>query len=493
MSNRRERRNADPEVRIKREQFLKSNPGGGYGIGASNAVSAGGQSPAVNPFYQPKNVGVDIFSQFFPPSYFVEWDISLHRKACDQAMLMGYMSLYATLTTWTFQSSPFVRSLFRKYETVITKNPIYLVDKKKNKIEDWSEEITNKPWFTSLCKEILLSKFWGCTGLNFNPITETCYKYPMQQLDPINRDLRSSTYNFTNVSHFADNNNLLFIQPSTTQEEFLGYMQTITRDYIAINVNYQNWLQGGTRLAFPILTVGYPHNDGAIATDEAGNILYDTNGNALKLNPFKREAEDIAANIDPSRGVTYPYTLAEDGKTMIKSIDIDFKTPSSGRAYTVFPDFNNQKKNELREWLLGSDIMGHNPDKGGTRSLGEVHLLSWEDIQSECIEFVLHVLNDDNDFLKKIKSFYKNFPDNATFEINRVREMEIKDVEAYSNILTQNGKQFTDEFFIAQGIAKEFFDDVPAPVMKAPMIPEKGDKFAANPKLLEAIKKKEHF
>ena len=487
--NRRERRALNPEIRTKRELF-KANIGSGYGIGNPNGKSAGGQLPTVNPFYQPKNTGIDIFSQFFPPSYFVEWDFTLHRKATDQAMLMGYMSLYATLVVWTYQNSAFVRSLFRKYETIITKNPIYLVDKKGNKLEDWSLEITNKPWFVSLCKEILLSRFWGPTGLNFNPLTATLYKYPMQQLDPINRMLRSSTYNFTDGTIFADNVNLLYVQPSTSQEEFLGYMQTISRDFIAMNLNNNNWLQGGTRLAFPILAIGYPQGDGAQMTDEGGNIITDQNGNPIKDNPFKHEAEHLAANIDPSRAFTYPYALDEKGN-MIKSIDVDFKTPNGGRAYTVFHDFNDDKRNEIREWILGSDIIGHNPNKGGTRSLGQVHLLSWEDIQSECLESVLNVLNDDTDFYKKIKSFYKNWPKESKFEINRVREMQISDVEAYSNILVQNGRRFTDEFFVAQGIQKEFFEDAPEPDLgaNAKLIPEKKD-MSAKPSLIEALKKK---
>ena len=487
--NRKERRALNPEIRTKRELF-KANIGSGYGIGNPKAISAGGQIPSVNPFYQPKQVGIDIYSQFFPPSYFVEWDFTLHRKATDQAMLMGYMSMYATLVTWTYQNSAFVRGLMRKYETIITKNPIYIVDKNGNKLDDWSMEITQTTWFVSLCKEILLSRFWGPTGLNFNPLTKTLYKYPQQQLDPINRMLRSSTYNFTDGTNFADNVNLLYVQPSSTQEEFLGYMQTISRDFIAMNLNNNNWLQGGTRLAFPILAIGYPQNDGAIMTDEGGNIILDTNGNPIKANPFKREAEQLAMNIDPSKAFTYPYTLDEKGQ-MIKSIDVDFKTPGGGRAYTVFHDFNEDRRNEIREWILGSDIIGHNPTKGGTRSLGQVHLLSWEDIQSECLEFVLNVLNDENDFYKKLKSFYKNFPEGSRLEINRVREMQIADVEAYSNILVQNGRRFTDEFFVSQGLNKEFFEDTPMTDQgaNAKLIPEKNNN-SSKPSLLEALKKK---
>ena len=492
--SRRQRRANDPEIRAKAEK-LKSGIGqpGGYGIGQSNAKQAGGSLPAVNPFFQPKQVGIDLYSQFFPPSYFVEWDFTLHRKACDQAMLMGYMSLYATLVTWTYQNSAFVRGVMRKYETVITKNPIYLVDKKGNKLDDWSLEITNKSWFVSLCKEILLSRFWGPTGLNFNPIQGTLYKYPMQQIDPINKMLRSSTYNFTDGTFFNDNINLLFVQPSTSQEEFLGFMQTISRNFIALNLNNNNWLQAGTRLSFPILTIGYPQNDGVQIRDEIGNLIYDSNGNPVKANPFKEEAEHLAANIDPSRAFTYPFTTDEKGN-IIKSIDVDFKTPNGGRAYTVFHDFNDDQRNEMREWLLGSDIIGHNPTKGGTRSLGQVHLLSWEDIQSECLEFVLNVLNNEDDFYRKIKSFYKNWPDGAKFDINRVREMQISDVEAYSNILTQNGRRFTDDFFVAQGIQKEFFEDAPTNDLQtgtnAKLIPEKQPSQNKS-SLLEVLKKKQ--
>ena len=93
--------------------------------------------------------------------------------------------------------------------------------------------------------------------------------------------------------------------------------------------------------------------------------------------------------------------------------------------------------------------------------------------------------------LYKIKSFYKNWPKESKFEINRVREMQISDVEAYSNILVQNGRRFTDEFFVAQGIQKEFFEDAPEPDLgaNAKLIPEKKD-MSAKPSLIEALKKK---
>ena len=122
---RRERRNNDPEIQKKREQFssvlagplsmIPSNSGGsggGWGNGQQNGKLAQGQSPSANPFIIPKSAGLNVFSQTFPSNYFVEFNLSSWRSASDKVTLQGYTMDWATLSTWTYECSPFVQSLF---------------------------------------------------------------------------------------------------------------------------------------------------------------------------------------------------------------------------------------------------------------------------------------------------------------------------------------------------------------------------------------------
>lgn len=359
---------------------------------------------------------------------------------------MGYPNAYATLVSWVFESSPFVQSLFTALSTPLDSTPFFIVDKNGNKLDDWTEELCNKPWQMELRQEILFSCFWGFSGLNFDPVEGRVYKYPMQQLDPINRLLRQGTYNFYDGVKFEDHDNLLFIQPSSNQERMLGWMQPIARSFIQMNVNKQSWLAAGRKLAFPILTIGYPQDDQAI----------DSNGTSI--NPYRLQAEDVAANVDPTKGLVYPYTTDARGN-IIKSLEIEFeKTGTGAKAHDLYNDFNEAEKNEVREMILGGTLTA-DVGSSGSRALGEVQERKFDTMVSSKIEFVLTTLNQQ--FLKKILRFYKNAPDGLRYEITRAKPMTLKDMETLSTIVTQNGKRLTSNFFEANGIIPDFIEDAP--------------------------------
>ena len=136
---RQERRNNDPKLQAKREELSS----GGWGVGGKGK-QATGQSPQVNPFIIPKSSGLNVFSQTYPSNYFVEWNLSTWRSACDQAMKMGYTLSYATLVNWAFECSPFIQSLFEAMGSALGRIPVFMVDKKGNKLDDWTKELDRK-------------------------------------------------------------------------------------------------------------------------------------------------------------------------------------------------------------------------------------------------------------------------------------------------------------------------------------------------------------
>ena len=454
-----ERRAQNPEIIAKRAQYAANNsplgaPGyvkgngnsGGWGEGNRNPVQAGGQSPAVNPFMQPKSAGLNIISQTFPNNYFVEWNLTTWREACDQAIKNGNPVSYAVLVSWVFESSPFIQSLFRALTSPIGKIPFIFTDAKGKELPEWTEELCNKSWHRQLRKEIALSHFWGFTGLNIDPVNGKVYKYPMQEIDPISRLLRANTYSYFDGTLFSDHDNLLFIQPSTSYESFLGWMQPISRSFIQMNLTDNNWLSAGKRLAFPVMTIGYPQDDNAL--DSAGN----------PFNPYKLQAEQIARNMDPSKGLVYPYTTDATGK-IVKAIEIDFAKPgTAAKSHEIFKDFNDSKKDEIREMIMGGTLTS-SVGGSGSRALGEVHSDKLDDVIMDMVEFVETFLNDE--YIKKIKRFYSNFPEGGKFIANKAKEMSVEDIAAISTVLVANGKRLTDEFFEANGLLKEFFEDGP--------------------------------
>ena len=447
---RRERRAA---LQIK---FAPDNlaTGGGYGDGNRNSKPATGTRPAQNPFMLPKKTGLNIISNYFPDNYYVEWDLGTWRAACDQAQKQGFPVSYAALVNWCFEASTFIQSLFTTIGDGVAKLPCYMVDDKGNKNELWTKEICSKKWFQDLRKEIAWSDMWGFSGINFDPVNNKCFKYPMSQLDPINRMLRESTYNFTDGMDFAKTPNLLFIQPSTSYERFLGKMQPIAREFIMMNMNSMNWVQAGRRLAFPLMTIGYPAENNSI-TDK-GNFT----------SPFRAEAENYAANVDPSKTLLSPYVIDRDGNKQ-SALDVDTKeTSSKQNAHKIYQEFNTDQKNDIRELVLGGTLTS-SAGKTGTKALGQVHENKLKVALEARNEEILAVLNDESDFLWKIRKFYKNFPENLRFDTNRTKEWDIQEVSEISDSVTKNGKRLTKNFYIKYGLDAEDIEDAPEPAKPA--------------------------
>jgi hypothetical protein len=424
--------------------------GGGYGQGNQISKPASGNHPGVNPFILPKQSGLNYITQMFPNNYYVEWDLSSWRAACDQAIKMGFPVSYAALTSWVYESSPFIQSLFNAIGDAITQIPVFIVDSKGNRLENLSEEICGKRWFIELRKEILFSKFWGFTGINFDPLNNKLYKYPMQQLDPINRLLRQSTYNFSDGIDFFKTPNLLFVQPSTNYESFLGWMQPITRMFIQQNLNSMNWIQAGKRLAFPLLQIKYPGSDNSIDSDS--NLS----------NPYRMEAENYAANVDPSKTLLTPYVIDNNGNIQSALILESQDTNAKQGAHKIYQEFNSDAKNEVREMILGGTLTG-DAGKFGTKGLGEVHQDKLTTVIRARNEEVLSILNDESDFKRKLPVFYKNFPQDWKFDVNRTKEFDISEIEKLSKAATENNLRLTTKFFIKYGLDVEDIEEAPKP------------------------------
>lgn len=488
MSNkRRDRRSSDPNVQQRREKFLAATPssgrapqgaagplatvpslpssshdGSGWAVGGKGQTPATGSWPTVNPYMIPKNSGLNVISQTYPSNYFVEWTLETHRIACDRAIKQGFTPDIATLYSWVYESSPFVQSMFRTIDSAINSIPFYFTDEKGNVLDEWTKELCGKPWHQNLRREIAFSFFWGFTGLNFDPISGRIYKYPMQQIDPLNRLLKQATYSPWDGVFFDEMDNLLFIQPNTNYEAFLGWMQAIARMFIQMNLNDSNWIAAGKKLAFPIFTIGYP--EGSNATTPSG----------MEVNPYREEAIEISKNIGPGSAVVFPYVKLPNGEIQ-KNIEIQFEqTGASQKAHSIYLDFNTEKKNEIREMILGGTLTADVGDSG-SRALGEVQERKLKEFLKPVIEFVLAYLNDD--YIKKISKFYDKFP-KGQFDMDRAKRLTIEEIVAWSGVLQASGKQFTGEFFEQNGFAPEFIEDRPEPVTpdeKAQPLSKKND------------------
>ncbi len=473
-----ERRALDPTIQAKAEQFKKLSGGGGYGFGVPGGVPAAGGRNSVNPFMIPKQSGINIISKTFPNNYSVEWNDESWRAACNLVIRQGMTYSYAALTSWTFEKSLVVRSLFRQIEVAISKYPIIMVDDKDNINEEWTKQICTKLWFNQLVKEAVNANAWGFSVVEIDPFHDKCYKQPMQQIDPINRKLRESTYNFYDGAIIDDFANLIYFQPDTSVEGFLGWMQPTTAMFIKLNLSSQNWLMGGLRLAFPFITIGYPKDDIGLNTDTG-----------LEENVSRLEAEEIAANIRPGNAQIYPYTRNQDG-TIQKHIEIgESGTSAKQNSHMMFSDFEEKNENKVRELFLLSTLTS-NVGATGTYALGKVHEDSKESGMKYLIEKAVYSLNSElclpyvvNGVVKRksrMELLFNNFPKNLRFKINEVKKIPIDQVEIIAKVAKENGKTLTNQFFSDMGLKEDYFEEAKTEIEpEQPKVEVKENKLSA--------------
>jgi hypothetical protein len=423
---------------------VEIRPGTGWGIPQMDSKNAWGEKPIVNPFLIPRAAGLNRISQVFPNNYYRNWDLTQWRQACDSAIKFGYGIDYAVMTSWAFEISEFVQFLFRKVESAIGKVPFLIVNENEKENEIWTAELCGKLWHKTLRQEIALSHFWGYTVLNFDPVSQKIYKYPMQNIDPVNHLLKWQTYSIYDGIEIEGKDDLLFIQPSNNYERFLGWMQPISRSIIMINNAYNNWFAAGKRMAYPLMQVGY-------AEDQ---FSQDSNGN--QLNQGRDEADTIAKNIDPSKAIVTPFTFDNTGKPQYK-IDITSKDMgNTGKQHEVYSALIEKKQNEIMQMIM-LGTLSSGSQKNGNRALGEVHERGWEDVALDMIEYVETYLN--SVFIKKIAKWYVNFPSGIKFKANVTKNMKMDEIKVLSSIMKDNGKKLTDEFFVANGIPANYFED----------------------------------
>lgn len=426
--------------------------GGGFGTVQPGTRTATG-SPIVNPFFIPKQSGLNVGSWVYPSQYLVPWDTTRVRLACDQVTKMGYTQDYATLTSWVYEKSAFVQSLFLKLGAAMDRVPFYIVDKKGEEIPGLTDALCNQQWQIQLRREILYAHFWGFTMLNFDPVEGECYKYPMQQIDPINRMLKANTFAFYDGAMADDYPNLLYIQPSNNYEAFCGWMQPIAFAFVEMNENNDNQLAAGRRAAYSSTVVYYPQDDGSV--DPVTN---------LPRNDYKQQAIDISTNMNPKVGLVAPYVL-NDKNEMQKSIVLESeKNGNSAQAYKIYSDLNERYEGHIQTLIFGRSLTGGSGGKSGNRALGEVEERAMDDRVAELMPFILSTLN--NKFKTKISQLYDGLPNinNWDYSYNHAKQLTIADIQVLGATFNANGYKLTPKFFEEQGgMSPDFFEPMPQP------------------------------
>ena len=212
-----------------------------------------------------------------------------------------------------------------------------------------------------------------------------------------------------------------------------------------MNLANNNWVGAGRKLAFPVMQVGYPENSGGIDADTTE-----------VFNKYRLEAENIVANVDATSGIVYPYTRDAAGEIQ-KAIDVEFLQTNAGKSsHLIFSEFNEAQKNEIREMIFGGTLTSSVGERGSL-ALGEIHMDKYKMSIDSNLAFELAVLNDE--FLTKLRKFYKNMPEGLRFGLNTAKKWTVDEIVKLNPVIVGNGLKLTAEFFNELGLSPEYLEE----------------------------------
>jgi len=137
------------------------------------------------------------------------------------------------------------------------------------------------------------------------------------------------------------------------------------------------------------------------------------------------------------------------------------------QIHHIYKDFDEMAKEEIMQLVFGG-VLTATTGAHGNRSLGEVQERMLNEVILSMAEFVESVLNDQ--FVPRLQKVFKGIPDGLQFKYDRSPRYTIEDIEKISNVLNQNGKRLTDDFFEKSlALSKDYFED--APVTEGKPIP----------------------
>ena len=396
---------------------------------------------SVNPI---KPVGLGSFVvKTYPMTRYIDYTEADWRMYSDQLINNGMAQGWDTMVTWMLASSPFVQTLIERRLNPILSARYVLMDENGNVDEALTEQI-DKGWFRKWIEAASMAIFQGYSGGVFQPQNNKIERYPISVIDPFNRALKHTPFDLNGHERFDDYSNLFYVEYSSQHQTMLGLFQPLLKEYVGIAITLRNWLASGTRLAFPLTQVGY--NGAGVELQDY--IAPDGTIQQKKVNPNQETAREIAANIDPTVAITTPFSV-DDGK-QVYSIEVkQTEHHSTSDAYKTYYDYIDQAEIRMINLVLGSQLT---IKEGNSRSLGEVHERVAKTYAERDVKWMVEVLN--NVLKPKL-----NIPDNRWFSDDSASTMSMDEAQKMSDIVNQNGKQLTQEFFTQIGLPENFYED----------------------------------
>lgn len=265
-------------------------------------------------------------------------------------------------------------------------------------------EQIKSPWFNSLITDLLDSKFWGFTLLQFYRDERGWISYdliPRKHVDPIRRHIlhRQSDLTGTPWDNFSD---ILFVGSTTD----LGLLLKAAPWVIYKRNTTSDWAQFSEVFGMP-----------------TREFVYDTDDEEARA----RAIED--AN---SLGSLASFIHGKD--TELKLIEAGNKTGSAD----VYERLCERCNNEISKLILGNTLTTEASDRG-TQALGTVHKKIEDRVSQADRLFILDILNYD---MADIFSAMGINTSGGRFSFNDAAERFDVDMETRINILTQLSTTF---------------------------------------------------
>lgn len=396
--------------------------------------------PQIDPFHIPKKVGVyNVHSHYLPNDYYVDWTPQRWREAIDQAMNYSDLTLLDTLYSWCVESSPFLVSQIFKRITPMTKRRYAFRDKSNGSQDEiLNRLVINTRWFESLKKEWILGGFYGTKVIGLDIWNDKLVDFPMRNLDIVNRGIRRMTMQPDQIVNVDEYDNLLWIQPDSSQDFRLGMLMPISRAIIGMVESFNLWNVANKQYSYPKMTVGYIDNNKEMEAIAGEIALRANDPTMVPTIPFRNNLQDTANH----------YQIE------LKPI----QTQQYPDAFRSYKEYISEYRSEIMQLVTGGTLLGATEKNTNSEQLASIHMSLYEDICASDSRGFLDFLNKEGN-LQKIARLY-GIPRIADLEVYEIPDetMTLQEFTQISDSLARMGMRMTPEAISMIGIDPKYID-----------------------------------
>lgn len=364
-----------------------------------------------------------------PNNYQFELNMDTWWSAVNRARQYSDFTGLDALYSYVMKSSTLVRAAIDKRMRPLRQRSFsVLVNGKED--ERLSKLFGADPMVNELIYQKGLANFTYARVIGIDKEKET-YVYPLRNLDVLNKAVKKQTHDDKGTWYVKSHVNLFWLQTAYQSEDTLGLLEPICRDYINAMNAQNNWQTASQFLAYQQMMMYYENGD----------------------EKMQEAAEVAAGKVGIGEVIVTGQSTDEVSGKITRDLELEnVGGGTSGDTFRIFKENIDSLYENIALVVLGSSLLMKTAKNTNSERLVRAHLRGFNEIVETDALDVQNWLNKSEN--KKKFAYLLGEPAllNATFEKNPMNNIDVGEVDSFTEFFDKMELRPTDTFIRKIGL-----------------------------------------